>query len=311
VLDESGSMKNNIEGPDGLKAFAKELVKRYFLSADAARFSVVSFAENATTRVPWSYDADVLNAGIDQISADGPTSISDGFEAAQQLFADGGRAGATKIVLLLSDGEQTVDAAPDKTPTQTAINAAALVKGMGVTVFAWGFGDDVSEGTLQQIATDPSKAIHEVDLAQLCDYLDELEAAICNVSPPLSPPPPSPPPPSPPCGDADPTFCQNELPTSLDKANKCKSAPEFFNLCQGTCSFCPAPPPSPPLLLPPTPAPPTPSPSPPPPSPSPPPPSPSPPSPSSPPPSPSLPPPSPTPPPPTPPTPTPPSRLAG
>ena len=214
-------MKNDIEGPGGLKAFAKELVNRYFLGADAARFSVVSFAENATTRVPWSYDAAVINAGIDQISADGPTSISDGFEAAQQLFTDGGRAGATKIVLLLSDGEQTVDAAPGKTPTQTAIDAAALVKEMGVTVFAWGFGDDVSEGTLQQIATDPSKAIYEQDLAQLCDYLDELEAAICNESPPLSPPPPSPPPPLSPCGDIDPTFCQNELPTNLDVGRKC------------------------------------------------------------------------------------------
>ena len=108
-------MKNDIEGPGGLKAFAKELVNRYFLGADAARFSVVSFAENATTRVPWSYDAAVINAGIDQISADGPTSISDGFEAAQQLFTDGGRAGATKIVLLLSDGEQMVRA--PSTPT--------------------------------------------------------------------------------------------------------------------------------------------------------------------------------------------------
>ena len=71
----------------------------------------MSFATDATTRVPWSYDAAVINAGIDQITADGKTSISDGFEAARQLFADDGRVGATKIVLLLLDGEQNVDAA--------------------------------------------------------------------------------------------------------------------------------------------------------------------------------------------------------
>ena len=132
-------------------------VNEYFLGVDAARFSVVSFATDATTRVPWSYDAAVINAGIDQMSADGKTSISDGFEAARQLFVDDGRVGATKIVLFLSDGEQTVDAAPGKTPLQTAIDAAALVKEDGVTVFAWGFGKKVSNTTLIQIATDSSR----------------------------------------------------------------------------------------------------------------------------------------------------------
>ena len=81
-------------------------MNEYFLGEDAARFSVVSFATDATTRVPWSYNAAVINAGIDDMTADGKTSISDGFEAARQLFADGGRSGATKIMLLLSDGEQ-------------------------------------------------------------------------------------------------------------------------------------------------------------------------------------------------------------
>eukprot|EP00964_Phaeocystis_antarctica_P042425 scaffold24314_cov63-Phaeocystis_antarctica.AAC.2 len=131
-----------MEGPGGLKAFAKQLVSQhYFFGVDAARFSVVSFATDATTRVPWSYDAAVINAGIDQMSADGKTSISDGFEAARQLFADDGRVGATKIMLFVTDGEQSVDAAPGKTLWQTAVDAAALVKGDGVTVFAWGFGN--------------------------------------------------------------------------------------------------------------------------------------------------------------------------
>eukprot|EP00964_Phaeocystis_antarctica_P085099 scaffold53695_cov68-Phaeocystis_antarctica.AAC.1 len=171
-----------MEGPSGLKAFAKELVKQYSLGADAARFSVVSFAENATTRVPWSYSTAVTNAGIDQMSADGATSISDGFKAARHLFADGGRVGATKIVLLLSDGEQTVDAAPGKTPLETAVDAAAILKKDGVTVFAWDFGADgrLSAATLEQIATGPSKAILAQDLAELRSSLGVLEATVCN-----------------------------------------------------------------------------------------------------------------------------------
>ena len=161
VLDESGSMKKpppdgSMEGPGGLKAFAKQLVSQYSLGVDVVRFSVVSFATDATTRVGWSYNATEIHAGIDQMSADGQTSISDGFEAARQLFADNSRVGATKVVLLVSDGEQTVDAAPGKTLLETAVDAAALVKGDGATVFAWGFGKNVSKATLQQIANDDS-----------------------------------------------------------------------------------------------------------------------------------------------------------
>ena len=136
----------------GLKAFAKQLVSQYALGTEKnARFSVVSFASSATTRVAWSTNQTKINEGIDQMSADGKTSISAGLEAAQKLFADDIRVGATKIVLLVSDGEQTVDAAPFKTPEQTAIDASALVKGDGATVFAWVFGDKVSNTTLQQM----------------------------------------------------------------------------------------------------------------------------------------------------------------
>ena len=48
----------------------------------------------ATTRVGWSTDASKINAGIDQMTANGKTSISDGFEAAELLFDDA-RPGAT------------------------------------------------------------------------------------------------------------------------------------------------------------------------------------------------------------------------
>eukprot|EP00964_Phaeocystis_antarctica_P047580 scaffold27528_cov82-Phaeocystis_antarctica.AAC.2 len=151
----------SMEGAGGLKAFAKKLVSQYSLGMDATRFSVVSFAANAKTRVGWSDNADEIKAAIDSMTADGKTSISDGFEAAWQLFAHvDGRENATKIVLLLSDGEQSEEFAADgKTPLETAVDAATLVKEQGATVFAWGFGERVSNATLGKIATDPSKAV--------------------------------------------------------------------------------------------------------------------------------------------------------
>ena len=176
----------SIEGPNGSKAFAHKLVSMYSIGESAARFSVVSFAANAKTRVGWSYDRSKINAGIDDMSADGETSISDGFEAVWHLFdgidANNGRENTAKIVLFLSDGEQTIDAAPNKTLLQTAVDAADLVKDQGASVFAWGFGD-ASLNTLQKIATGPSTAILAQDLSGLTTYLKDLEAAICNEAP--------------------------------------------------------------------------------------------------------------------------------
>eukprot|EP00964_Phaeocystis_antarctica_P014184 scaffold7809_cov67-Phaeocystis_antarctica.AAC.1 len=178
-----------MNGPNGLKAFAKDLVHMFSLGPEAARFSVVSFAANATTRVPWSYDASVIDAGIDLISPDGATSISDGFEVARQLLLTpresfDGR-DAAKIVLFLSDGEQTVDAAPDMTELETALAAAATVKSLPATVFAWGFGDQLKLTTLEGIASDPTKAnpntvfLAADGVAGLRKHLKELEGYVC------------------------------------------------------------------------------------------------------------------------------------
>ena len=88
-------------------------------------------------------------------------------------------------MLLLSDGERTIDAATNKTAMQTAVSAAKLVQGDGITVFAWGFGD-VSLATLRYIATDPSKAFFAKNLAALTSHLAVLQAAVCGFSPPLT-----------------------------------------------------------------------------------------------------------------------------
>ena len=71
VLDESGSMKNFMEGPNGLKAFAKELVSEFDIGENASRFSVVSFSTDAKTRVLWSYDAAEIGAGVDEMDPRG------------------------------------------------------------------------------------------------------------------------------------------------------------------------------------------------------------------------------------------------
>ena len=74
---------------------------------------------------------------------------------------------------------------------QIAIDAAALVKGDDVTVFAWGFGEsasDVWKEGLQQIATEPSKSTLVMDLTELTSYLETLRATVCAESTPSGDP---------------------------------------------------------------------------------------------------------------------------
>ena len=93
---------------DAAKALAKKIVDQFYLSSTeyAARFAVVSFNETATLRVPWSTDDGEIDAAIDAISPDGKTSISNGLNLAGGLLGDA-RGSATRVVLLLSDGEQS------------------------------------------------------------------------------------------------------------------------------------------------------------------------------------------------------------
>jgi hypothetical protein len=217
-------------------------VSHYTLGDDAARFGVVSFNDLATLRVNLTHNAAEIDAGIDEMTASGLTSISSGFLMTRQLFADHARVNATKIALLLSDGQDG-----------GAVAAAALVKGDHVTVFAWGFGG-AHMAELQQLASDPSKAVLGTNLFDLTSYLAPLQAAACALPPPSLPPsPPPPPPPSPsppPVPPPSPPPPSPSPPPPCGKYVTAKGGVAFSHHC---------PPPSPPS----SPSPPPPSPSPP------------------------------------------------
>ena len=179
---------------DVAKALAKKMVDLFYLSSTdlAARFSVVSFNETATLRETWSTDDAEIDAAIDAISPDGSTSISGGLGLAGEQLSNA-RGSATKVVLLLSDGEQSDDLGG----SAMAINASQDLSRVTDKVFAWGFGDSLQRDTLVAIAGDDSRVRYTNDVSELFDYLAPLLAYVCNDPPPSLPPSPSPPPPSP------------------------------------------------------------------------------------------------------------------
>ena len=203
-------------------------MSHYTLGDDAARFGVVSFNHLATLRVNLTHNAAEIDAGIDEMTASGGTSISSGFLMTRQLFADHARVNATKIALLLSDGQDG-----------GAVAAAALVKGDHVTVFAWGFGR-ANLVELKQLASDPDKAVLGTNIFDLTSYLAPLQAAVCALPPPSLPPspppppspssppvpPPSPPPPSPPSSPPHDCATPLDFVLVLDESGSMKGAME-------------------------------------------------------------------------------------
>ena len=147
---------------DVAKALAKKIVDMFYLSSTdyAARFSVVSFNENATLRVTWSTDHGEIDAAIDALSPDGDTSISNGLNLAGELLGEA-RGSATRVVLLIADGKQD-----DYLGGMAAAIAAgeSLRETVGDKVFAWGFGEatepDTPESTASTCSEPPKQEMH-------------------------------------------------------------------------------------------------------------------------------------------------------
>ena len=117
VIDLSGSMNDNNKLNDA-KAAAKKFVDKFFgTSAPASykksvRIAVVGYNgyAKAYADLTSAKDADALytlfGSGYGSLSAGGGTNIQDGIYRAQQILKNG-RAGAKKVMVVLSDGEPT------------------------------------------------------------------------------------------------------------------------------------------------------------------------------------------------------------
>ena len=117
VIDLSGSMNDNNKLNDA-KAAAKKFVDKFFgTSAPASykksvRIAVVGYNgyAKAYADLTEAKNADTLytlfGSGYGSLSAGGGTNIQDGIYRAQQILKNG-RAGAKKVMVVLSDGEPT------------------------------------------------------------------------------------------------------------------------------------------------------------------------------------------------------------
>ncbi len=127
VVDTSGSMSNARR--NNAVIAAKEVVSKM---KDNDRCAIIKFTTGATVLQEFTDDAELLNAAIDKLNANGGTDIATGINKAIELFNGLEGNSRQKYIILMSDGEDSSASA------QAALNAYA----QGITICALSIGSD-------------------------------------------------------------------------------------------------------------------------------------------------------------------------
>jgi uncharacterized protein YegL len=110
VLDSSGSIESR-DYYQVMKPWAKDLVGRFTLGAEAARIGVVNFSSNASLEIGLADDQSNIFRNIDEmVKFDGGTNMIAGLQLAWDELRTSSRPNTPQIIILLTDGN------PDSSP---------------------------------------------------------------------------------------------------------------------------------------------------------------------------------------------------
>ena len=195
VLDNSGSV--GAQRPRVID-FARQVVAAFTMGSASAQIAYVEFEATVVTHSGLTPSLTTITTALDNAPAiGGGTYLSGGIDAGQAAVTGAGaRTGVPKVIILMSDGVQTVGG-----DDNTAIGAATTAKTAGTTIIAVGFGD-VSLVTLNSMASSPSSqyAKYKATASELVNMLTNGDFGLCRTvfDLPRGPPPSPPEPPSPP-----------------------------------------------------------------------------------------------------------------
>lgn len=139
TVDTSGSM--NGRAIEDAKLAATTFVQGL---GPQDRAAVIAFADKPTVVQPFSGNKDELTRAIASLKAAGETSLFDAMVASAQQV--GQQQAGRRVVVLLSDGEDTVSKAK-------SADALAAMQQVGAPVFTVGLGAQVDRGALGGLAT--------------------------------------------------------------------------------------------------------------------------------------------------------------
>ncbi len=195
AIDLSSSMLSEDFQPQNRLEVAKEKVKQFILERRSDRIGLVAFAGEALTQVPLTVDYPVVLAAVDNLQAG---QLQDGTAIGTAIATAANRLrsapGHSRVVILLTDGENNRGAIDPR----TAAKAAAEV---GVKIYTIGAGTQgvapvpvargltglryeyrpvtIDEGLLRDVAQTTGgryfRAVDAAALQRIYDQIDQLE----------------------------------------------------------------------------------------------------------------------------------------
>lgn len=150
ILDSSGSLRKDYTKE---KNFLKAVATKFGVSSMGTRIGVLTFSYFSELSIKLSDHSDIssFNQAVDNIPLMGSTTrIDRALRLAQKemfSFANGGRAGVPKLLILLTDGSQTQDAFAEE-PRYVA----GALRANGINIVVVGIGNAVNKTELKEIA---------------------------------------------------------------------------------------------------------------------------------------------------------------
>jgi Ca-activated chloride channel family protein len=133
AMDISSSMLAEDFQPDNRLAVAKATAKEFIAAREADQVGIVAFAGEALTQVPLTLDYPVLLAALDNLQ---PGQLEDGTAIGTALVTATNRLrdadGRSRVVILLTDGENNRGAIDPRTAAQAAAATGVRVHTVGI-----------------------------------------------------------------------------------------------------------------------------------------------------------------------------------
>jgi Ca-activated chloride channel family protein len=195
AIDLSSSMLSEDFQPQNRLEVAKEKVKQFILGRHSDRIGLVAFAGEALTQVPLTVDYPVVLAAVDNLQAgqleDGTAIGTAIATAANRLRSAPGR---SRVLILLTDGENNRGAIDPRTAAQAAaavgvkiytigagtIGMAPVPVGRGLMGMRYEYRPvQIDEGLLRDVATTTGgryfRAVDAAALQRIYQQIDQLE----------------------------------------------------------------------------------------------------------------------------------------
>jgi len=195
AIDLSSSMLSEDFQPQNRLEVAKDKVKQFILGRHSDRIGLVAFAGEALTQVPLTVDYPVLLAAVDNLQAG---QLEDGTAIGTAIATAANRLrsapGHSRVLILLTDGENNRGAIDPRTAAQAAaavgvkiytigvgtIGMAPVPVGRGLMGMRYEYRPvEIDEGLLRDVATSTGgryfRAVDAAALQRIYQQIDQLE----------------------------------------------------------------------------------------------------------------------------------------